>query len=180
MNFIPTILEGCFVIEPKVFEDQRGYFFESFNKKQFYEHTNIAVNFVQDNVSKSSYGVLRGMHFQTGEHAQSKLVSVAQGKVLDVVVDLRKDSETYGKSISMILSDENKKQLYIPKNFAHGFLVLSKTAEFRYKCDNFYNKPSEYGINYKSLDIDWIIAEKDIIINNRDGNLPPLKEFMKH
>ena len=177
MEFIKTKLAGCYIIEPKVFKDERGYFFESFNQKQFEKNTNQSINFVQDNVSKSTYGVLRGLHFQDGKHAQAKLVSVSKGKVLDVAVDLRKDSKTFGQSVKVVLSAKNKKQMFIPRGFAHGFIVLSKKAVFRYKCDNFYNKNSEKGLNYKGLGIDWLIDEKDISINKRDSTLPFLKEY---
>ncbi|MGB0981090.1 MAG: dTDP-4-dehydrorhamnose 3,5-epimerase [Winogradskyella sp.] len=177
MEFIKTKLEGCYIIEPKVFKDERGHFFESFNQKQFEKNTNLSINFVQDNVSKSTYGVLRGLHFQDGAHAQAKLVSVSKGKVLDVAVDLRKNSKTFGQAVQVVLSAKNKKQMFIPRGFAHGFVVLSKEAVFNYKCDNFYNKTSEKGINYKDLGIDWLVDEKDICVNERDNNLPFLKDY---
>ncbi|MGB1232328.1 MAG: dTDP-4-dehydrorhamnose 3,5-epimerase [Winogradskyella sp.] len=177
MEFIKTKLEGCYIIEPKVFKDERGHFFESFNQKQFEKNTNLSINFVQDNVSKSTYGVLRGLHFQDGAHAQAKLVSVSKGKVLDVAVDLRKNSKTFGQAVQVVLSAKNKKQMFIPRGFAHGFVVLSKEAVFSYKCDNFYNKTSEKGINYKDLGIDWLVDEKDICVNERDNNLPFLKDY---
>lgn len=172
MNFIPTKLEGCFVIEPKVILDERGYFMESFNEKTFQNGIGKNVHFVQDNQSFSSKGVLRGLHYQTGEHAQAKLVRVLQGEVLDVAVDIRPNSPTFGQYESVVLSGENQKQFFVPRGFAHGFLVLSETATFFYKCDNFYNKESEGGIIYndKTVNIDWefplgnlIISEKDII-----------------
>lgn len=177
MEFIKTKLEGCYIIEPKVFKDERGHFFESFNQKQFEKNTNLSINFVQDNVSKSTYGVLRGLHFQDGAHAQAKLVSVSKGKVLDVAVDLRKKSKTFGQAVQVVLSAKNKKQMFIPRGFAHGFVVLSKEAVFSYKCDNFYNKTSEKGINYKDLGIDWLVDEKDICVNERDNSLPFLKDY---
>jgi dTDP-4-dehydrorhamnose 3,5-epimerase len=178
MKFEKTILEGCYIITPRKFEDERGYFFESYNQKQFEENTNQSINFVQDNVSKSTYGVLRGLHYQKGEHAQAKLVSVSEGKVLDVAVDLRTNSKTYGKHVQVVLSEENNKQLFVPRGFAHGFVVLSEEAVFRYKCDNFYNKEAERGINYDKLGIDWKVDEKDIIINSRDKNFQFLENFI--
>lgn len=177
MKFEKTDIEGCYIITPRKYEDDRGYFFESFNQKEFEKQTNTKVKFVQDNVSKSTYGVLRGLHFQNGEHAQAKLVSVSEGKVLDVAVDLRPNSKTFGKYVKVILSEENNKQLFIPRGFAHGFVVLSDTAVFRYKCDNFYNKEAEGGLNYDGLDIDWIIKEEDLIINQRDKDFPYLKDL---
>ena len=177
MEFEKTALEGCFVITPRKFEDERGYFFESFNQKLFSENTQQSSNFVQDNVSKSTYGGLRGLHFQIGEHAQAKLVSVSEGEVLDVAVDLRPKSKTYGKSVQVVLSATNNKQLYVPRGFAHGFIVLSQTAVFRYKCDNFYNKEAERGLNYDQLGIDWMVKENDIIVNSRDKAFPYLHEL---
>ena len=152
-----TNLEGCFIIKPKVIQDKRGYFLESFNQAVFKEGLNRDINFVQDNESFSSKGVLRGLHYQKGDYAQAKLVRVIKGKILDVVVDLRADSPTFSKHMSIELSEDNKTQLFIPRGFAHGFLVLSDTAIFSYKCDNFYNKASEGGIIYndKDLNIDW-------------------------
>jgi dTDP-4-dehydrorhamnose 3,5-epimerase len=178
MEFERTELEGCYIITPRKFEDERGYFFESFNQKQFEEKTNQLINFVQDNVSKSIYGVLRGLHFQKGEHAQAKLVSVSQGKVLDVAVDLRKNSKTYGNHVQVILSEENNKQFFVPRGFAHGFIVLSEEAIFRYKCDNFYNKKAERGLNYDKLGIDWMVDKKDIIINSRDNDFLYLENYI--
>ena len=151
MNFIPTKLEGCFIIEPKIINDERGSFMESFNENTFQKGTGKAVHFVQDNQSFSSKGVFRGLHYQTGEHAQAKLVRVLQGKVLDVVVDIRPDSKTFGEYVSVLLTGENQTQFFVPRGFAHGFLVLSDTATFFYKCDNFYNKESEGGIIYNAL-----------------------------
>ena len=170
MNITETKLKGCFIIEPTVFKDERGYFYETFNKEKFSEITGQTVNFVQDNESYSSKGVLRGLHYQVGEFAQAKLVRVAQGSILDVAVDLRKDSPTFGQHTSVEISSENKKQLFVPRGFAHGFVVLSETALFLYKCDNFYNKESERGIIYndKTLNIDWKIPEKQLIISSKD------------
>ena len=157
MNFISTKLEGCFVIEPKIIQDSRGYFMETFNENVFQNGIGKKIVFVQDNQSFSSKGVLRGFHYQTGDHAQAKLVRVLQGEVLDVAVDIRPNSKTYGHYVSELLSGENQKQFFIPRGFAHGFLVLSETATFFYKCDNFYNKESEGGIIYNdtTLNIDW-------------------------
>lgn len=181
MNFIETKLKGCFIIEPKVFHDDRGYFMESFNQNTFNNGIGQEVNFVQDNQSYSSKGVLRGLHYQCGEHAQAKLVRVLQGEVLDVVVDLRPDSETYGQSLSVLLSGENQKQFFVPRGFAHGFLVVSETATFFYKCDNFYNKESEGGVIYNdsSLAIDWQFDSEDLIISEKDKELPLLKKAKK-
>jgi dTDP-4-dehydrorhamnose 3,5-epimerase len=174
MTVKETPLRGCYIIEPTVFEDQRGYFFESFNQKKFKDTIGETVNFVQDNESLSSKGVLRGLHYQTGEYAQAKLVRVIKGNVLDVAVDIRKDSKTYGQQFSIELSEANKKQLFIPKGFAHGFIVLSNTAIFSYKCDNYYNKESEGGIIYndETLNIDWQLPENEMIISEKDQVLP--------
>jgi dTDP-4-dehydrorhamnose 3,5-epimerase len=181
MNFIPTKLEGCFVIEPKIFNDERGYFLESYNEKTFQNGIGNQVQFVQDNQSFSSKGVLRGLHYQTGEHAQAKLVRVLQGEVLDVAVDVRPNSKTYGEHFSILLSAENQKQFFIPRGFAHGFLVLSATATFFYKCDNFYNKESEGGLIYNdpSLNIDWKFPKEELIISDKDLILPNLENAKK-
>lgn len=179
MTINTTNLEGCFVIKPNVFDDKRGYFFESFNSDLFNSLVGSKVNFVQDNESYSTRGVLRGLHFQKGEYAQAKLVRVIKGSVLDVAVDLRENSKTYGSYISIILSDENKKQLYVPRGFAHGFVVLSDEATFAYKCDNYYNKESEGGIRYNDpkLNIDWILPLNDLVISEKDLNLPHLNDL---
>lgn len=155
MNIIKTEIEGVVIIEPKVFGDERGYFFESFSQKQFQEEV-CNTTFVQDNESKSSYGVLRGLHFQKGEYAQAKLVRVVKGKVLDVAVDIRKGSPTFRKHVSVELTEENKRQFFVPRGFAHGFVVLSDEAIFQYKCDNFYTPEHEGGIawNDPKLGID--------------------------
>jgi len=173
-------LKNCFIIEPTVFEDQRGYFFESFNVKTFYKLTGLKVNFIQDNESKSSKGVLRGLHFQTGEFEQAKLVRVINGSVLDICVDLRKGSKTFGKNFSVILSEENKKQLFIPRGFAHGFVVLEDDTIFSYKCDNYYNKASEGGIIYndKDLNIDWHLPNSELILSNKDKALSTFQKFL--
>ncbi len=174
MKIESTPLEGCFIVKPNVFKDKRGFFYETFNQKTFKQVTGLSVNFVQDNQSVSSYGVLRGLHFQKGEMAQAKLVRVAQGKVLDVAVDLRKNSPTYGKHFSIVLDDSNNYQLFVPRGFAHGFAVLSKKVIFCYKCDNYYNKASEGGIIYNdaTLNIDWHLPQEDIIVSEKDKQLP--------
>ena len=181
MNFIPTNLLGCFVLEPKVFHDDRGYFMESFNENTFEKGIGQKVHFIQDNQSYSSKGVLRGLHYQTGEHSQAKLVRVLQGEVLDIAVDVRPESPTYGQSFSVLLSGENQKQLFIPRGFAHGFLVTSETAVFFYKCDNFYNKESEAGFIYNdpALNIDWNFPENELIISEKDMILPTLENAKK-
>ena len=173
-------LKGCFVITPKVFEDRRGCFFESFNKLEFEKKTGVTTNFVQDNQSKSSKYVLRGLHFQTGRFAQSKLVRVIRGKVLDVCVDLRQESPTFGSYFSIVLDDIIHKQLYIPKGFAHGFVALQDDTVFSYKCDNYYDKSSEHGIIYndKDLVIDWQLPSEELILSDKDKLLPTFKDFL--
>jgi len=172
-----TKLKGCYIIEPKVFKDNRGFFFESFNLKKFNEVLGLNINFVQDNESFSIKGTLRGLHYQIREFSQAKLVRVIQGKVLDVAVDLRKGSPTYGENVTLELSDQNKKQLFIPKGFAHGFVVLSETALFSYKCDNYYDQAYEAGIIYNdpTLDIDWLLPDNELIISEKDVVLPKLE-----
>lgn len=179
MNLSPTIINGCYEIISSVFKDERGYFFESFNQKKLEEAIHQKIDFVQDNQSYSYKGVLRGLHYQKGVHAQAKLVRVLDGIVLDVAVDLRKDSSTFGKVHTTILSQKNRKQLFIPKGCAHGFVTLSKTAIFFYKCDNYYDKNSEAGIIYndQTLKIDWQISESDLIISDKDKILPTFKEL---
>lgn len=174
MNFIKTPIQDLWIIEPKLFEDSRGYFYESYNEQVFKQATGFQVNFVQDNVSKSQCGVLRGLHFQKGEYAQAKLVTVLEGEVQDVAVDLRENSPTYGQYHSVILNAENKRQFFVPRGFAHGFLVLSETAVFSYKCDNFYNKESEGGLLYNSskLAIDWKLDVNELILSEKDKVLP--------
>jgi dTDP-4-dehydrorhamnose 3,5-epimerase len=173
MPFTKTEFNGLYIFEPLIFEDERGYFYESYNERIF-QQNNINIKFVQDNQSFSVYGVVRGLHYQLEPYAQSKLVRVLSGKVLDIVVDIRKGSPTYGKWGSFELSADNKKQLFIPKGFAHGFSVLSETAEVVYKCDCFYNKESESGIIYNdpSLKIDWKIPVNKIRISPKDLQLP--------
>jgi len=169
MPFNKTELAGLLVFEPKVFEDSRGYFFESYNQKTF-EQEGIEIVFVQDNQSSSQYGVIRGLHYQLNPYAQTKLLRVLSGKILDVVVDIRKGSPTFGKVYSIELSAENKKQLFIPKGFAHGFSVLSPMAEVLYKCDSFYNKESEAGFMYNDaeLNIDWKIPAGQEVVSEKD------------
>lgn len=181
MKFIQTKLEGCYVLEPKIINDERGYFMESFNEKTFSEGVGQKVTFVQDNQSFSSKGVLRGLHYQTGEHGQAKLVRVLQGEVLDVAVDLRPNSETFGQYETVYLSAENQKQFFIPRGFAHGFLVLSETATFFYKCDNFYNKDSEGGLlfNDTTVNIDWNFPIEQLIISEKDQILPTIEKAKK-
>ncbi|MGY3213755.1 dTDP-4-dehydrorhamnose 3,5-epimerase [Mucilaginibacter sp. HD30] len=174
MNLIKTPLDGCVVIEPRIFNDSRGYFFESFNQKKFTEATGHNLPFVQDNQSFSPKGTLRGLHLQRGEHAQSKLVRVSRGEVLDVAVDLRSSSATYGQYFSVILSESNNRQLFVPRGFAHGFVVLSDFAVFQYKCDNYYNKSAEGGIHFTDakLNIDWKFSADDLTVSDTDKELP--------
>ena len=181
MKFIETKLKDCFVIEPKIIKDERGYFMESFNQNTFQEGVGQKTIFVQDNQSFSTKGVLRGLHYQCGEHAQAKLVRVLHGEVLDVAVDLRPESETYGQYEAVLLSEANQKQFFVPRGFAHGFLVLSETATFFYKCDNFYNKESEGGLIYndKTVNINWNFPSQDLIISEKDKVLPNLQNTIK-
>jgi dTDP-4-dehydrorhamnose 3,5-epimerase len=178
MPFAETPIAGLIVFEPKVWGDERGYFFEAYNQKVFRE-AGIDCTFVQDNQARSTYGVLRGLHYQVGQYAQAKLVRVVEGEVLDVAVDLREDSQTYGQWYSIRLSAENKRQLFVPRGFAHGYVVLSPTAEFFYKCDNFYSKANEGGVVYNDpqLNIDWEINLKDAVLSEKDMVLP---QFGKH
>jgi dTDP-4-dehydrorhamnose 3,5-epimerase len=178
MSFIETGIKDLVLIEPKVFGDSRGYFFESYNEKTFAEG-GIKIKFLQDNQSRSSYGVIRGLHFQKSPHAQTKLVRVLNGRILDVAVDLRKESATYGKYFSVELSAENKKQLLVPKGFAHGFSVLSEIAEVLYKCDEFYHKESEGGLLYNdpTLNIDWKIPADKAIVSEKDLKQPTFAKY---
>ena len=178
MNFIKTDIDSVVIVEPKVFEDERGYFFESYNEAEFAAN-GITNKFVQDNQSKSSYGVIRGLHCQLGKHAQAKLVRVLSGRVLDVAVDVRKDSPTFGKHVAVELSAENKRQLFIPRGFLHGFSVLSETAVFAYKCDNLYCKAAEFGIRYddEEIGIDWQIPADKIITSEKDRQANKLKDI---
>ena len=172
MNFIRTEIPDVIIVEPRVFSDNRGYFFESYNQAEFIKNS-IPNIFIQDNQSKSSYGVVRGLHCQLGESAQAKLVRVLSGTVLDVAVDIRRDSATFGKYVAVELSDENKRQLFIPRGFLHGFSVLSDTAVFAYKCDNLYNPSSEFGVRFDDADIgvDWRIPLDKIIVSDKDKKL---------
>ena len=178
MKILETSLKDCYIIEPTIFEDERGYFYEKFNEEKFESLTSLNGHFVQDNISKSSYGVLRGVHLQKGEHAQAKLVSCLEGKVWDVAVDLRQDSPTFGKWFGIELTPENKLQLYVPRGFGHGFSVLSEKAIFSYKCDNFYEKNSEGSVIYndQDLNIDWKLPQDKIILSKKDSALPAFKE----
>ena len=179
MNFIKTEIDGVVIVEPKVFGDSRGYFFESYNRADFVAN-GIENEFVQDNQSMSSYGVIRGLHCQTGEHAQAKLVRVLQGRVLDVAVDIRPDSPTFGKYVAVELSDENKRQLFIPRGFLHGFSVLSETAVFAYKCDNLYAPGAEFGVRFDDPDIgvDWKIPADKVLVSDKDKNGKRLKDVV--
>ena len=179
MKYTEQAIPGVWVIEPTVFNDSRGYFFEAFKKEEFEQHIG-KVNFIQDNESKSSYGVLRGLHYQKGEFAQAKLVRVIKGEVLDVAVDIRKNSPTFGKHVTVVLSEENKKQFFIPRGFAHGFLVISPEAIFTYKVDNIYAPQSEEGIIYNDpqIGIKWRIPEADILLSEKDKKLPELNSIV--
>ena len=179
MEIIKTNIEGVLIIEPKVFGDSRGYFFESFNAQEFREKTGLDINFVQDNESRSHYGVLRGLHFQLPPFAQSKLVRCTRGKVLDVAVDIRKGSPTYGRYVSCELSEDNHRQIFLPRGMAHGFVVLSEDAIFQYKCDNFYAPQADGGISIldESLGIDWRIPTEKAILSDKDTKHPLLKDF---
>lgn len=181
MPFIKTEIEGLLVFEPRVFHDSRGYFFESYNQNTFKE-AGICSHFVQDNRSLSQKGVLRGLHYQLNPMAQAKLVSVLQGSVYDVVVDIRKKSPTYGQTFGILLSAENKKQLYIPRGFAHGFVVLEDNTEFFYKCDNFYSKEHEAGIRFddKKLQIDWQIDVSNATVSEKDEQLPDFDQAINN
>lgn len=179
MKISDTNLIGCKILLPKFHNDSRGYFSETYRQDKLNAALGYEVNFVQDNESFSSKGVLRGLHFQTGDYAQAKLIRVIQGRVLDVVVDLRKESPTFSKHFSIELSEDNKTQLFVPRGFAHGFIVLSETAIFSYKCDNFYNKASEQGLRYDdpSLGIDWKLPANAFIVSEKDLVLPTLSNI---
>lgn len=181
MNFIKTEIEGLVIIEPRIFRDARGYFFESYNAEEFARNGINAV-FVQDNQSQSSYGVIRGLHCQLGEHSQAKLVRVLQGRVLDVAVDIRPGSPTFGKHLAVELSAENHRQLFIPRHFLHGFSVLSETAVFAYKVDNLYCKESEFGIRYDDpeIGIDWKIPAEAVVTSEKDRIANSLKDVPDH
>ena len=179
MNFIPTKIEDLIVIEPKVYTDDRGYFYETYKKRELESYLGYTVNFIQGNESKSTFGVLRGLHFQAPPYAQTKLVRVIQGSVLDVAVDIRKGSKTYGQHVALELSEYNKRQLFIPKGFAHGFVVLSDEAIFSYQVDNYYNKESEGGILFNSseLNVNWQIETKNLKLSSKDKLLSNFKDF---
>ena len=178
MNIIETPIQGLLIIEPRIFEDARGYFFESFSQREFDEKVGKVV-FVQDNESKSSYGVMRGLHFQRPPFTQTKLVRCVKGAVLDVAVDIRKGSPTYGQHVAVELTEDNHRQFFISKGFAHGFAVLSQTAVFQYKCDEFYHPEADDGINIldDSLDIDWRIPTEKVILSEKDLKHPLWKDF---
>ncbi len=178
MNYIKTNIPDVFIIEPKVFGDERGYFFESFNQKEFEKHVG-KIDFIQDNESKSSKGVLRGLHFQKPPYTQSKLLRCMEGEVLDVVVDLRQDSSTYKASFSIVLSGEDKKQIFVPKGFAHGFLVLSETARIAYKVDQYYAPDHDSGIawNDEEINVDWGVCADEIQLSEKDKGLKALSEI---
>lgn len=173
MELQKTNLKDCFILKPKVFSDERGLFYETYNQQVFEKITGLKIDFVQDNQSVSSKGVLRGLHFQSGKMAQAKLVRVVKGKVLDIVVDIRKDSETFGKSFSIVLDAIENLQLFVPRGFAHGFITLSEESIFSYKCDNYYNKASESGIIYNdaTLALDWYLPREAFIISEKDLEL---------
>jgi len=183
MEVIKTAIDGVFIIEPKVFGDARGYFFESFSQREFNEKVvpilGHSVNFVQDNESMSSYGVMRGLHFQRPPYTQSKLVRCVKGAVLDVAVDIRKESSTYGKHVAVELTEDNHRQFFVPRGFAHGFAVLSETAIFQYKCDEFYHPEVDGGISIldTSLGIDWKIPTEKALLSEKDTNHSLLKDF---
>ncbi len=177
MNVIKTDIEGVVIIEPRIFNDERGYFYESFSQREFEEKV-CRTTFVQDNQSKSSYGVLRGLHFQKPPYCQSKLVRCIKGAVLDVAVDIRKGSPTFGKYVAIELTEDNHRQFFVPRGFAHGFAVLSDEAVFQYKCDNFYNKESEGAVAWddETLAIDWRIPADKVVLSEKDRNSKPVAE----
>ena len=180
MNVINTEIEGLKIIEPRIFGDARGYFFESFNERDFVEQTGLEVRFVQDNESKSRYGVVRGLHFQKPPFAQSKLVRVVKGRVLDVAVDIRKGSPTYGRHVAVELTEDNHRQLFLPKGMAHGFAVLSDEVLFQYKCDEYYHPESEGAIAWDdpALTIDWHLPKGDVLLSEKDSHHPKFNEFV--
>lgn len=180
MEIIPTAITGLILLKPRVFKDARGYFFESYNKRSFREATGLDVDFVQDNQARSTYGVVRGLHFQKGEYAQAKLVRVVEGAVLDVAVDIRPGSPTFGRHVSVELSADNFLQFFIPRGFAHGYAVLSQTAVFQYKTDNYYHPQAEGAIlwNDPSLGIDWQLPAEDIVLSEKDRLNPPFSSLL--
>ena len=179
MNIVTTGIEGVLIIEPRVFGDARGYFFESFNARDFAAQTGVDVHFVQDNESRSSKGVVRGLHFQLPPYAQTKLVRVVEGRVLDVAVDIRRQSPTYGQHVSVELTADNHRQLFLPKGMAHGFAVLSDTAVFQYKCDEYYHPEAEGAIAWDdpTLAIDWQLADADVLLSEKDKHHPLFANF---
>jgi dTDP-4-dehydrorhamnose 3,5-epimerase len=179
MNVIPTELSGVVIIEPKIFQDDRGYFYESFSEREFQEKVSTTTRFVQDNQSMSRYGVMRGLHFQRPPYTQSKLVRCVKGAVLDVAVDIRKGSPTYGQHVAVELTEENHLQFFVPRGFAHGFAVLSETAVFQYKCDEFYHPEADGGISIldESLGIDWKIPTEKALLSEKDTKHSLLKDF---
>lgn len=179
IEVVKTDISGVLIIEPKVFGDDRGYFMESFNAREFAEKTGIDITFVQDNESKSRFGVLRGLHFQLPPFTQSKLVRVVKGKVIDVAVDIRKGSPTYGKYVACEMTEENKRQFFVPKGFAHGFCVLSEEAIFQYKCDEFYHPEAEGAIAWNDPDIaiQWPVEAENVVLSEKDKHHPNLKDF---
>ncbi len=180
MNIIRTDIEGVLVVEPRVFGDARGYFFESFNRRDFAAQTGFDIDFVQDNESRSCHGVVRGLHFQLPPYAQAKLVRVVEGSVLDVAVDIRRGSPTYGRHVSVMLSADNHRQLFLPKGFAHGFAVLSNTAIFQYKCDEYYHPEAEDAIAWDdpTLAIDWQLSPSEVILSDKDRHHPSFNTFI--
>ena len=178
MNIIKTFIPDVLIIEPSVFGDERGYFYESFNRDQFQKETGIVLEFVQDNESRSKYGVVRGLHFQKGKNAQAKLVHVVRGRIIDVVVDIREGSPTFGQYVAVELTEDNHRQLFIPRGFAHGFSVLSEEAIFQYKCDNYYAPHAEGGIAWNDPDIgiDWGLPAEDVLLSAKDAAHPRLKD----
>lgn len=181
MELRKTPLKDCFILKPKLFRDERGLFYETYNQQLFQKITGLKINFVQDNQSISTRGVLRGLHYQKGKMAQAKLVRVIKGEILDIVVDLRKNSGTFGKSFSVVLDDVENLQLFVPRGFAHGFITLSDQSIFAYKCDNFYDKVSEGGIIYNdaTLALDWHLPREEFIISEKDLELPTFEEAMR-
>lgn len=181
MKLLKTPLKDCFILKPNIFRDKRGLFYETYNENVFEKTTGTKTEFIQDNLSISSRGVLRGLHFQRGDKSQAKLVQVLKGKVLDIVVDIRKDSMTFGKSFSIILDDVERLQLYVPKGFAHGFITISEESIFSYKCDNYYDKKAEGGIIYNdaTLALDWHLPSEEFIISEKDLELPSFEEAVK-
>lgn len=181
MELIETPLKDCFYLKPAQFKDERGIFSETYNRKTFKKVTGLDVAFVQDNQSQSSRGVLRGMHFQTGKMAQAKLVRVAMGRVIDIVIDLRKESPTFGKHFAIELTGDNGFQLFVPRGFAHGFITLSEKSIFCYKCDNYYDRASEGGIIYNdaTLNLDWHLPEEELIVSEKDRELPTFEEAIR-